>query len=61
VSSFWDRSDEERRRVKEAHHLLAERQMRLWGWSDQRLLDKFGHLLNPKPGKRGQREANGVR
>jgi hypothetical protein len=55
VTSYWDRTDERRRLVKQRQRELQDLQMRLWGWSDQRLRDGFGRLLSPKPGKQHHR------
>jgi hypothetical protein len=48
MASYWDRTDKRRRLIEERRRELADLQMQLWGWSDQRLRDGFGRLLNPK-------------
>ena len=55
MTSYWDRTDERRRLVKQRQRELQDLQMRLWGWSDQRLRDGFGRLLSPKAGKQQHR------
>jgi len=57
MASYWDRTDKRRRLIEERERKLADLQIQLWGWSDQRLRDGFGRLLKPKPGRRGEREA----
>jgi hypothetical protein len=57
MSSYWDRTDERRRLIQERARDNIELQLKMWGWSDERLRDACGRLVNPKPGKRGQREA----
>ena len=56
MSSYWDRTDERRRLVERRQRELAERQIELWGWSDQRLRDGTGRLLRPKK-SRGSRNS----
>jgi hypothetical protein len=55
MASYWDRTDKRRRLIEERQRDLADMQMQLWGWCDQRLRDGFGRLLKPKSGKRGGR------
>jgi hypothetical protein len=55
MASYWDRTDERRRLIRERARGLKEKQMEMWGWSDERLRDGMGRLLDDKPGKRAAR------
>jgi hypothetical protein len=57
MASYWDRTDERRRLIEERSHGLREKQLAMWGWSDERLRDGMGRLLKDKPGKRGRSPA----
>jgi hypothetical protein len=52
MSSYWDRTDERRRRIAEKAEALADWQLANWGWSDQRPRDGVGNVIKLKPGQR---------
>jgi hypothetical protein len=52
MASYWDRTDERRRLIRERSLGLRARQLEMWGWSDERLRDGMGRLLRDRPSER---------